>query len=446
MTANQENWKLTSFNEPFEHWILDGIFEDEFLSKVKEESVKEISFSLKETDIYKIQQTGDLSSLSFIDSSLLKNIRILRDSIYSHQFRSFLQNVTGCGPLSPTKQDMSINSYTKGCHLLNHDDAIGTRRLSYILYIPSKLWNEHWGGALELYPTTQPIPESSILPTWNQFLFFQVQPGRSFHSVQEVVVEKERLTISGWFHAPQQGEEGYIPPQSSTQVTSSRDQLTSTSTILNPYPSINHPPLPTNPLSKEHISFLSQFLNPIYLQPPTLKALAARFVKESNLELHSFLLDSLASNLAPSLRDLDQKHSLGPSRNGLLPSHHAGTNNTNWAIKGPPHKFRYCSLQPTPHQQPTPSDEIIHSLKDTLFTSEPFRAWIAIVSSVLPLGYAVEARRFRPGLDYTLATSEENESRLDVVLGLTPGNEQGWQSGEWGGWEVCFSIRKNNDK
>jgi hypothetical protein len=34
--------------------------------------------------------------------------------------------------------------------------------------------------------------------------------------------------------------------------------------------------------------------------------------------------------------------------------------------------------------------------------------------------YAVEARRFRPGLNYTLATSEEKDSRLDVVLGLTP--------------------------
>jgi len=73
----------------------------------------------------------------------------------------------------------------------------------------------------------------------------------------------------------------------------------------------------------------------------------------------------------------------------------------------------------------------------------------------LPLSYSVEARRFRPGLDYTLATSEEREARLDVVLGLTPdvqvgegeaggsgsgkGKERearGWQAAEWGGWEV----------
>jgi hypothetical protein len=43
-----------------------------------------------------------------------------------------------------------------------------------------------------------------------------VQPGHSFHSVEEVLVGDEatgdgrqRLSISGWFHKPQEGEEGY---------------------------------------------------------------------------------------------------------------------------------------------------------------------------------------------------------------------------------------------
>src|SRR6266702_1065086 len=60
----------------------------------------------------------------------------LRDALYSQKFRDFLRQVTGCGPLSGVKQDMSVNTYRKGCHLLNHDDVIGTRRVSYILYMP----------------------------------------------------------------------------------------------------------------------------------------------------------------------------------------------------------------------------------------------------------------------------------------------------------------------
>jgi hypothetical protein len=86
---------------------------------------------------------------------------------------------------------------------------------------------------------------------------------------------------------------------------------------------------------------------------------------------------------------------------------------------------------------------------------------MAIVSRLLPLSYSTEARRFRPGLDYTLATSEDKDARLDVVLGLTPGvkdaqaeegsysgkgnpfvtalhDDRGWQAAEWGGWEASF--------
>lgn len=102
--------------------------------------------------------------------------------------------------------------------LLNHDDVIGTRRVSFILYLtdPDHPWQADDGGALELYPvdpqTSQPlsIPSLKILPRWNQFVFFVVQPGQSFHSVEEVYnLKKNRLSISGWFHFPNEGELGY---------------------------------------------------------------------------------------------------------------------------------------------------------------------------------------------------------------------------------------------
>jgi Rps23 Pro-64 3,4-dihydroxylase Tpa1-like proline 4-hydroxylase len=76
------------------------------------------------------------------------------------------------------------------------------------------------------------VPMKSIPPSWNQFIFFEVQPGRSFHSVEEVLVGggedgRERLSISGWFHAAQEGEEGYIPELPSQDIKSSREQLVS---------------------------------------------------------------------------------------------------------------------------------------------------------------------------------------------------------------------------
>jgi Rps23 Pro-64 3,4-dihydroxylase Tpa1-like proline 4-hydroxylase len=191
-----------------------------------------------------VNQTGDLASLSYLPTSELSrlpSLLALRDALYSPAFRAFLRAVTGCGALSGTKQDMSVNSYRAGCHLLNHDDVIGSRRVSYILYMPlprSQAWQDAWGGALELYPVRpgadgvpepEPVPVKSIPPSWNQFVFFEVQPGKSFHSVEEVVVGgdgRERLSISGWFHAAQEYEEGYTPePAAVSDAKSSREQL-----------------------------------------------------------------------------------------------------------------------------------------------------------------------------------------------------------------------------
>lgn len=202
-------------------------------------------------------------------------------------------------------------------------------------------------------------------------------------------------------------------------------------------------------------------MNPVYLQPRTMKALASRFVEESSLELHSFLIEPFANKLETGLRDLDTSDGLGEDRAGHIPAHQCGTQG-HWEIKGPPHKWRYCVLKQqeeggpvqavTPRAAHTSPDAIIRSLQDELFPSPAFRAWLAGVSNLVPLRYSAEARRFRPGLDYTLATSEEKEARLDVVLGLTPdvrGEEEeggdskdvrGWQVAEWGGWEVGFDF------
>ncbi|TFY72969.1 hypothetical protein EVG20_g8 [Dentipellis fragilis] len=482
-------------SEPFKYALIEKLFQDDLLMNVKDECLSELHFTEKETDIYKVNQTGDLASLSYLTESqiaLLPNILKLRDALYSSTFRTFLQKVTGCGALSGIKQDMSVNTYKKGCHLLNHDDVIGTRRVSYILYMPLphyQLWQKDWGGALELYPVRpgpeglepEALPTKSIPPSWNQFIFFEVQPGRSFHSVEEVVVGegedgRQRLSISGWFHSAQEGEEGY-QPEPPSDLKSSRDQLASTATVFKPYPDVERPPLPDEQLTEDQISFLSEFLNPVYLQYRTMKALASRFIEESSLELHEFLNASIAERLRNGLREIDVRDGLSESREGRVPPHSAGSGE-GWLTKGPPHKWRYNVLEPSKEGGPSEAvspraaqapDGIIRSLQDELFPSVAFRAWLAIVSRLLPIRHAVEARRFRPGLDYTLATSEAKEARLDVVLGLTPlvggqrdatgksgrmeadeedeeGEEvSGWETGEWGGWECYMAPHGDED-
>jgi hypothetical protein len=210
--------------------------------------------------------------------------------------------------------------------------------------------------------------------------------------------------------------------------------------------------MPTDQLTEAQISFLSSYINPVYLTPKAIKALTERFVAESSLELHKFLVDGLADKLRTGLAQRDEEDGLGPRRHRRMPFHSSGTN-VQWRAKGPPHKARYCILSDKrPSKRPdSPSyiaedspEWIMRRLQDVLFPSPAFRTWLANVTSLLPMKHSVEARRFRPGLDYTLAISEEAESRLDVCLGLTPPVENtknsspdgSWESGEWGGWEV----------
>ena len=172
-------------------------------------------------------------------------------------------------------------------------------------------------------------PAKAIPPSWNQLVFFEVQPGKSFHSVEEVVVGQEghtRLSISGWFHAAQPGEDGYVAEE--TIAPSSREQLvrllpcllyrcvhtgartpplqTSSSNVstcagrFTQYDDTSdntEPPHLDVPLSPAYTSFLAKYLNPAYLQLRTLKTTMAKFVNESNLQLQSFLVDGLAAAL-----------------------------------------------------------------------------------------------------------------------------------------------------
>ena len=137
----------------------------------------------------------------------------LKAALYSPSFRDFIRSVTGCGPLADTT-DCSANVYARGGHLLTHDDVIGSRRVSWILYLtdPDEAWDVGAeGGGLELFPlaapgavgTPSPTPATVLPPTWNSLALFTVAPGVSFHAVQEVTAAaKPRLSISGWFHAP----------------------------------------------------------------------------------------------------------------------------------------------------------------------------------------------------------------------------------------------------
>ncbi|OBZ73935.1 hypothetical protein A0H81_06559 [Grifola frondosa] len=131
-----------------------------------------------------------------------------------------------------------------------------------------------------------------------------------------------------------------------------------------------------------HLSFLSEFLNPVYLQLQMMKALTQRFVEESSLELHSLLC--MPDKLQLGLMEKDQRDGLGPDCIMRIPPYTAGG---RWCIggQGPAAQVavlraksarRRGSTGAFPRWAQRSHDEVVRSLQDELFSSVTFHAWL----------------------------------------------------------------------
>ncbi|KAK3677059.1 putative component of NuA3 histone acetyltransferase complex [Recurvomyces mirabilis] len=447
---------------PYKHAVVHNLISDPLLRSVRSEIVENIHFTPKETDIYKIHQSGDLANLDGLHPDALKKLPSLlqlRDALYSPPFRRWIQKVSGAGPLSGGKTDMAVNVYVPGCHLLCHDDVIGSRRVSYILYLtdPEKAWRAEWGGALRLYPTDQvegedgkkyKLPraewEKVIPPAWNQLSFFAVQPGESFHDVEEVYhrgvgdVEGDggrvRMAISGWFHIPQEGEEGFeagleekLAGMSSLQQLQGKAEgfdeprtewfePESMSGQANGEEAAEEDDEEEEEedegLSEADLEFLLRFLTPNYLTPDTVEELNELFTDESTLQLTNILNKKFSSALREELESLDATTlDLPPMRTSR-----------------PPHKHRYQYALAQPGQDSlSPREQLLNLLLPSL----SFRKWMSCITGLELKRCSVLARRFRRGLDYQLAQGyEAEEAQVEFTLCGTP--SKGWGGGNDG--------------
>ncbi|KAL8803635.1 MAG: hypothetical protein Q9182_003050 [Xanthomendoza sp. 2 TL-2023] len=461
--------KQYSSSEPYKHGVIQSLVEPQLLRKVRAEIQENLSFTPKETDIYKIHQSGDLANLDGLDDSSLKllpSLLTLRNVLYSPDFRFFLSTVTSSGPLSGKKTDMAINVYTTGCHLLCHDDVIGSRRVSYILYLtdPDKPWQPEWGGALRLYPTTihkdqegkeikVPSPDHSvsISPDFNQLSFFAVQPGESYHDVEEVFAQpsgakadgdetRMRMAISGWYHIPQEGEEGYVEGleeslaerSSLQQLQSSSDRFETPSHIMRSYASSTcivsdhtvssgptvKPPIEEAPLSEADLDFLLKYIAPVYLTPDTLDSVLETFGDECSICLEKFLSPKFSDALKTDI--VKQEAQVLPLRTSEIES------TTPWRVARPPYKHRFLYQQLSDSRSDTNSENLpLRQLLTELLPSEAFRKWLQLATGLSLSSHNLTTRRFRRGKDYTLATGyTKEESQLELIMAVTP--TPGW--------------------
>ncbi|KZZ96054.1 Oxoglutarate/iron-dependent oxygenase, C-terminal degradation domain protein [Moelleriella libera RCEF 2490] len=465
---------------PYKHAVIHELVNDKLLRSVRDEVRENLHFTRKETDIYKIFQSGDLANLDGLDDeslAKLPSLLALRDAMYSDTFRNYVSSITGCGPLSGKKTDMALNVYIPSCFLLCHDDVIGSRRVSYILYLtdPDKPWQPEWGGALRLYPVQEmksgdevaktPLPDSvkSIPPAWNQLSFFAVQPGESFHDVEEVYhVKREmydarvRMAISGWFHIPQAGEEGFVEGEEEKNArNSSLMQLQG-----NPaqYDAPQAKPIPVDGTRHEDtfdeadLEFLLKYIAPTYLTPRTLKRVSRQFGEMSSITLADILCKKFAKRLKDHIEAQERASpsSLASGSEAQTATAAAAGVPPDWKVAKPPHKHRYLYQQPS-ELRAAHEESPITELVDILLPSRQFRQWLRLATGCTIRSHDVLARRFRRGSDYALATGYAGKHRLEVGLGITPTPDWGGDAGRdkesepVGGEEVYLAEDEDED-
>lgn len=492
---------------PYTHASLRGLCDEAHLSAAKEEIVQHLRASFKETDLFKVLQVPlDLACLEESAPAIaakMPRLLALRDAIYSEEFRGMLRALTGCGPLSRTT-DCSVNIYAPGHHLLCHDDVIGTRRLSYILYLTEGTeWAAEEGGALELYATLPPdaagvahphtAPARCLLPTWNSMALFEVQPGRSYHAVGEVLGERPRMSISGWFHRP---HDEPVPggaaslaqlrgaPQSTAGAADDTFEPLPLFAANAPAPAAP-PESPLESLSAAERALLQRWLNPTYLEPEAVAKIQARFATHSCMQLRGFLCDDVAARIGELTRACDLAAGVGGTPRAqlferLCSRHDLGARE-GWRKVGPPHMQRFLRYDAqaaaaggegeagasAAEGEPRAAaegqaGEALAQFDARLARSSAFQKYLLALTQLRTVGARAAVRRFRPGLDYTVAHAAAMPPAgcafLDATLcfvhegapararkkGRAPlsAERAEWQSGEVGGFEAYLGAEE----
>jgi len=183
--------ELFAKNTPYEHIILPNFFSSAKL-KLVASALKQQPFAEKNSDLFQFSQSGDLKT------TRNKVFNDFYKFLSSKEFISYVATLTST-KLSK-KIDCSCFVYQSTDYLLPHDDRLEGRKIAYVVNLSSL--KEKDGGSLDLFDSRNNQPHTivkSYAPTFNSLILFRVTP-LSFHQVAEVVADKERYTITGWFH------------------------------------------------------------------------------------------------------------------------------------------------------------------------------------------------------------------------------------------------------
>ena len=353
---------------------------------------------------------------------------------------------------------------------------------------------------------------------------FVVAPGVSYHSVQEVTARegKARMSISGWYHAPAapagvdsdaslaqlrlgKGQDAVRDHAAFVDVVGEEEEDKKANGQGGESEDAEARALRLASLAptERDLSHLARFVSPAYLAPRAWEAVRRKFEEDGSVQLHGFLRPELARALALATRRADARDGLGRGGGGGGGSERSSSNprpppsdylvgaREGWTAVGPPHKQRYlrfegaaateeelkqASASPSPPPPPQAETEnpgpLLSALRRDLFSSLPFFRLLKQLTTITQLGASGEVRRFRPGLDYSVAHFGvlTAEPRLDAVLcfvddgslrkeedaagrqkkqgrqSFSDDDESEWAAGEVGGFEAYVLADEDDEE
>ena len=179
-------------SRPFPHVVVRNFLDPPTLD-LAIDALAGLEYDFKESDLFSYWASVELTDVNH------PAINILRDDLGDQAWRKKVAESFKVKKLSSI--DMAAYVYGLGDFLLPHDDQVEGRIIAYSLHLTPEI-TDKMGGALNIFKADKDGKSKladSLIPEYNSLIMFEVSD-RSWHEVNEIVVDIQRLTVTGWYH------------------------------------------------------------------------------------------------------------------------------------------------------------------------------------------------------------------------------------------------------